>query len=58
MHVGRLSSSWRGRETESFIHDSTAQYGDCHLDIYGSVRLESMFEGSLRTNYTGEMKLS
>lgn len=34
-------------EAESFVHDSAAQYGDCHLDIYGSVRLESMFEGSL-----------
>lgn len=34
-------------EAKSFVHDSAALRDDCHLEIYGSVRLKSTFEGSL-----------
>lgn len=32
---------------KSFVCDSAAQRDNCHLEIYGSVRLKSVFEGSL-----------
>lgn len=48
--AGRLHRNGLTAQTglvKSFVHDSAVWRDGCHLKIYGSVRLKSIFEGSL-----------